>query len=127
VQPAAHCNQAQSSTADTKYYLQRYETKKNHPWRANVQDYTNIQDVISYLQGTTFLPRKNNTHASNKKWKVRLVAGVNSRECQQTLQKQNCHSKRTHVTNPAKHEINTTKANTRGRLCPNRHLATMIE
>jgi hypothetical protein len=50
----AHCNHSQNHCNNTNSYLQRYtKVEKSHTACCNnLQDYTNIQDAISYLQAT---------------------------------------------------------------------------
>jgi hypothetical protein len=56
----SHCNHAQNHPNNTNSYLQRYtKVHKSHAACCkNVQDYTNIQDAISYLQATANSPVK---------------------------------------------------------------------
>jgi hypothetical protein len=60
VQPTAQCILAQSSTTSTKCYLRQYDNKNKSYMVCchNIQDYTNITYVVSYLQGTIFTPVK---------------------------------------------------------------------
>jgi hypothetical protein len=55
IETTAHCNNAQIHVMSTKCYLQRHTKNDKSPTVCsnNVQDYTNIKDAISYLQGAT--------------------------------------------------------------------------
>jgi hypothetical protein len=106
VQPMAHCIHAQTSTNYIKCYLQWYETK-NKSFTVccqNVQDYTNIKDVISYLQGTTFSPMKTTIVQAIKNGKFASWSGL-------TVKNVNKHCKRTIAT--AKGHLAQTRWNTR--------------
>jgi hypothetical protein len=57
---APQCNHAKIHKSNTKRYLQRYTAvnKSITAFCNNVQDYTSIQDAISYLQAAAFSPVK---------------------------------------------------------------------